>query len=66
MTYVHIDPNLPEITRSDEELRAAKHKDAISANEHRDADLAAAEQREPTRRPRPLLARLLAAVHIRL
>jgi hypothetical protein len=64
MTYVHIDPNLPEVTRSDEELRASKQKDAISANEHRDADFVAAEEREPAKRPRPLLARLLALVHI--
>jgi hypothetical protein len=66
MTYVHIDPNLPEVTRSDEELRAAMQKDAISANEHRDADFVAAEDRESAKRPRPLLARLLAIVHIKL
>jgi hypothetical protein len=65
MTYVHIDPNLPEVTRSDEERRAAKQQDAINANEHRDADLLAAEDREPTRKPRTLLARLLAIAHIK-
>jgi hypothetical protein len=64
MTYVHIDPNLPEITRSDEERRAATQEDAIEANEHREADFVAAEDREPATRPRPLLARLLALVHI--
>ena len=66
MTYVHIDPNLPEITRSDQGRRAAKQQDAIAANEHRDADFVAAEEREPAKRPRPLLARLLAIVHIKL
>ena len=65
MTYVHIDPNLPEVTRSDEERRAAKQQDAIKANEHRDADLVAAEDRELTNKPRRLLARLLAVVHIK-
>jgi hypothetical protein len=66
MTYVHVDPNLPEITRSDEERRAEKQQDAIIANEYRDADLVAAEDREQINKPRRLLARLLAVVHIKL
>jgi len=64
MAFVHIDPNSLEAARQDQERLAEGHVDAIEAREHREQDLPAAKDRGSVRKPRSVLSRLRAFLHL--